>query len=73
MNGLNQLTQSGPVPLGYDARGNLTSAGSDGFTYSSENSLNGKAGAATMSYNPVGRLYPDERAFCRRSDHPLRL
>ncbi|WP_181815631.1 RHS repeat domain-containing protein [Alteripontixanthobacter maritimus] len=57
VNGLNQLTQSGPVPLGYDARGNLTSSGSDGFTYSSENFLTGKTGAVTMSYDPVGRLY----------------
>ncbi|RDC58922.1 hypothetical protein HME9302_00098 [Alteripontixanthobacter maritimus] len=57
VNGLNQLTQSGAVPLGYDARGNLTSSGSDGFTYSSENFLTGKAGAVAMSYDPVGRLY----------------
>ncbi len=57
VNGLNQLTQAGSVPLGYDARGNLTSSGSDTLTYSSENFLTGITGEVSLSYDPFGRLY----------------
>ncbi len=57
VNGLNQLTQSGSVPLGYDARGNLTSSGSETFTYSSETFLTSKQGAVSLAYDPLGRLY----------------
>lgn len=59
-NGLNQLTASGGMSLGYDARGNLTSSGSDSFTYSSENLLTtatvGNV-SSTLSYDPALRLY----------------
>ena len=37
VNGLNQLTSSGNVLLGYDARGNLTSSGSASYSYGPEN------------------------------------
>src|SRR3546814_3431460 len=35
-NGLNQYTAAAGASLGYDARGNLTSIGADGYTYRSE-------------------------------------
>ncbi len=66
VNGLNQLTQSGPVPLGYDARGNLTSSGSDIFAYSSENFLTSKQGAVSLAYDPLGRLYQTSGAAVTR-------
>ena len=60
MNGLNQFTQAGLVAIGYDARGNLTSSGTDSYTYSSENFLTGSShaqGSETLSYDPLGRLF----------------
>mgnify|MGYP000011695107 CR=1 FL=1 len=59
-NGLNQYTQVGSVPTGYDARGNLTSSGSDAFGYSSENFLTSYShptGSGSLVYDPIGRLY----------------
>jgi RHS repeat-associated protein len=59
-NGLNQLTVSGSVSLGYDARGNITSLGSDSFGYSSENLLTSATLASVTSsydYDPVLRLF----------------
>jgi RHS repeat-associated protein len=59
-NGLNQLTTSGSVNLGYDTRGNLSGSGSDSYSYSSENLLTGATigGASkTLSYDPSRRLY----------------
>lgn len=56
-NGLNQLTSAGATSLGYDARGNLTSSGSNTYTYSSENQLKSGPGSATLGYDPLGRLY----------------
>ena len=56
VNNLNQLTSAGPVSLGYDARGNLTQSGSDAYSYSAENLLTSGPGA-TLSYDPLGRLY----------------
>lgn len=56
-NGLNQFTASGAVSLGYDARGNLTSSGSDSYTYSSENLLLTGPSSASLSYDPLKRLY----------------
>lgn len=55
-NGLNQLTTAGPVTLGYDARGNLTTSGSSTYAYTSENLLSELTGGATLSYDPLGRL-----------------
>lgn len=59
-NGLNQYTQVGSVPTGYDARGNLTSSGNDAFGYSSENFLTSYShpgGSGQLVYDPIGRLY----------------
>jgi RHS repeat-associated protein len=42
--------------LGYDGRGNLTSSGSDLYTYTSENRLATAPGGATLTYDPTGRL-----------------
>ena len=56
VNGLNQLTQSGSVALGYDARGNLTSSGATAYTYDIENRMTA-AGGASLSYDPLGRLF----------------
>jgi RHS repeat-associated protein len=55
-NGLNQLTSAGATALGYDGRGNLTSSGSDIYTYTSENRLATAPGGATLTYDPTGRL-----------------
>lgn len=57
-NRLNQYTASGSVTPAYDAKGNLTSAGGSTFGYSSENLLiSSSSPAATLSYDPLGRLY----------------
>ncbi len=58
-NGLNQYSVVGQASLGYDANGNLTSDGSTSFLYDVENRLTSASGAttATLSYDPLGRLY----------------
>jgi RHS repeat-associated protein len=56
-NGLNQYTATGSITPTYDARGNLTSAGSVTYGYSSENRLISASGGVTLSYDPLGRLY----------------
>ncbi|HEU4962139.1 MAG TPA: RHS repeat-associated core domain-containing protein [Sphingomonas sp.] len=55
-NGLNQYTASGGVSLGYDARGNLTTSGSNAYSYSSENRMTAASGGITMYYDPFGRM-----------------
>jgi RHS repeat-associated protein len=57
INGLNQATTAGPKSLGYDGRGNLTSVGTDAYTYSAENRMLTGPGGATLQYDPLGRLY----------------
>ncbi|WP_338445660.1 RHS repeat-associated core domain-containing protein [Pelagerythrobacter marensis] len=57
VNGRNQLTSAGGVTLSYDTRGNLTNSGTDTFAYTSENLLTGVTGAASMVYDPLGRLW----------------
>jgi hypothetical protein len=37
--GLNKLTSAGAIALGYDARGNRTSSGTNLYTYTSENQI----------------------------------
>jgi RHS repeat-associated protein len=44
------------VSFGYDARGNLTSSGSNAYTYTSENQLNTGPGGAKITYDELGRL-----------------
>ena len=58
-NGLNQYTASGAITPTYDSRGNLTSAGTTAYSYSSENMLVSATGgtSVTLSYDPLGRLY----------------
>ncbi|MEO7239844.1 MAG: phospholipase A2 [Sphingomicrobium sp.] len=56
-NGLNQLTAVGAKALTHDARGNVTAFGSDVFGFSSENLLTAGPGGATLSYDPLLRLY----------------
>jgi YD repeat-containing protein len=61
-NGRNQITQltgTGGATLGWDANGNLTSDGLTTFGYDTENRLVSATGAktATLTYDPMGRLY----------------
>jgi RHS repeat-associated protein len=56
VNGLNQLTTAGATALGYDGRGNLTSSGTHGYSYTSENLLSGEFGVVGLNYDPLGRL-----------------
>lgn len=56
VNGLNQMTTVGGGSLGYDARGNLTSTGSNTYSYSAENLLTGASGGTTLRYDGFGRL-----------------
>jgi RHS repeat-associated protein len=54
-NGLNQLTTAGSTALGYDARGNLTSSGSNSYAYGQLNQLVNFPGG-TLYYDPLMRL-----------------
>lgn len=56
VNGLNQDTASGAVSLSYDPRGNLTSSGSDAYTYDQFNRLTGGPGSVGLTYDPAGRM-----------------
>ncbi|HEX6377209.1 MAG TPA: hypothetical protein VFZ91_15965, partial [Allosphingosinicella sp.] len=56
-NGLNQYLSSASVTPTYDARGNLTSAGSATYGYSSENLLTSASGGITLAWDPMLRLY----------------
>jgi RHS repeat-associated protein len=56
-NGLNQHLTAGPANLTYDTRGNLTSDGTNSFTYTSENLLKTGPNGTTLSYDPAMRLY----------------
>lgn len=57
VNGLNQYTASGPITPTYDAKGNLASAGTPNYAYSTKNELvqRGDTGA-TFYHDPLGRL-----------------
>jgi len=56
-NGLNQYSAATSTTFGYDARGNLTSSGSSAYTYSSENLLLTGPNSASLTYDPLMRLY----------------
>ncbi len=58
-NGLNQYASVGGTSYGYDSRGNLTGDGTRGFGFDTYNRLTSVSGAGAMSlaYDPVGRLY----------------
>lgn len=59
-NGLNQLTSAGATALSYDARGNLTTSGTDGYTYTPENLMSARNGQVSFAYDPLGRLYQSD-------------
>lgn len=58
-NGLNQYTSVAGASFTYDANGNLTSDGATNYTYDVENRVVSAAGAhaATLTYDPLGRLF----------------
>ncbi len=58
-NGLNQYTAAGPASFTYDANGNLTSDGTNLYTYDVENRLVSRSGSgsASLRYDPLGRLH----------------
>ncbi|MFN4358659.1 RHS repeat domain-containing protein [Sphingopyxis alaskensis] len=57
MDGLNRIMNVGSTAFAYDGRGNLTSDGTNSFTYTPENLLKSGPGGATLGYDPLGRLY----------------
>jgi len=59
VNGQNQYLSAGPAAFQHDLNGNMTSDGSTNFVYDSENRLVQAYGAknATLSYDPLGRLW----------------
>ncbi|KQZ60954.1 hypothetical protein ASD67_16825 [Sphingopyxis sp. Root1497] len=54
--GLNRLASAGATSFGYDARGNLTSDGTNSFTYSPDNLLTGGPGGSLFRYDALARL-----------------
>ena len=58
-NGLNQYASVSGATYGYDANGNLSSDGSNTYTYDAENRLVGSslAGGTSLTYDPLGRLW----------------
>ncbi|USR02368.1 RHS repeat domain-containing protein [Sphingomonas aerolata] len=65
-NALNQYTSSGPVVVGYDARGNLTSSGQVTYSYTSENALTSSSSGFIASYDSTGRLLEYGHGLSRR-------
>ncbi|MEQ7874296.1 RHS repeat-associated core domain-containing protein [Sphingomonas sp. ASV193] len=59
VNGLNQYISAGSATFIYDANGNLIGDGSATYLYDIENRLVSAGGTlnATLSYDPLGRLY----------------
>ncbi|AMG75790.1 YD repeat-containing protein [Sphingopyxis granuli] len=55
--GLNRIMNAGGLGFSYDARGNLTSDGTNAYTYTAENLLKTAPGSTTLAYDPLGRLY----------------
>ena len=56
-NGLNQYSATTSTAFGFDARGNLTSSGSNAYTYSSENLLLTGPNSISLTYDPLMRLF----------------
>ncbi len=59
MHGLNQYTQSGTITPIYDVKGNLASASTPTYTYSTKNELIQRVDGANMVpfyHDPLGRL-----------------
>jgi RHS repeat-associated protein len=59
VNGLNQYSSAGAATFTYDANGNLTGDGTNGYVYDVENRMVTATGghAAALRYDPLGRLY----------------
>ncbi len=59
VNGLNQYTSVDGTSFSYDSKANLTSDGTNTYTYDSENRLTSVSGSASaaLKYDPYGRLY----------------
>ena len=57
VNGLNQYTGAGSATIAHDANGNLTSDGTTGYSYDIENRLVSTSTGATLTYDPLGRLW----------------
>ncbi len=57
VNGLNQYTTAGPASFTYDANGNLTADGTNTYVYDAENRLISMSNGATLTYDPMGRLW----------------
>lgn len=64
-NGLNQYSSAGATTFGYDTKGNLTSSGTDTYSYSSENLLKTGPGSVSLTYDPMLRLYQSSTAARR--------
>lgn len=56
-NGLNQYTASGAITPTYDAKGNLTSAGTPVYTFDAENQLTTSSTGGNYGFDPLGRLF----------------
>jgi RHS repeat-associated protein len=56
-NGRNQYSAIASITPTYDTKGNLTSAGSTAYAYSSENLLTSASGGIALAYDPAMRLY----------------
>ncbi|MEO7177647.1 MAG: RHS repeat-associated core domain-containing protein, partial [Allosphingosinicella sp.] len=56
-NGRNQYTASGSITPTYDAKGNLTSAGTTTYAHTSENLMTSASGSIALAYDPGLRLY----------------
>jgi RHS repeat-associated protein len=61
-NGLNQYSATTSTTFGYDARGNLTNSGTGTYTYSSENLLLTGPNSASLTYDPLGRIFLSSNA-----------
>ncbi|WP_413415557.1 RHS repeat domain-containing protein [Sphingomonas sp. Sphisp140] len=64
-NNLNQYATAGGTAFGYDARGNLTSSGTNSYAYSAENLLKSGPGV-TLYYDGLGRLHEYDTATSTR-------
>lgn len=60
-NGLNQYSSVGGNGYTYDSNGNLISDAINGYSYDAENRLVTSAAGATLTYDPLGRLYQTEK------------
>lgn len=68
-NGLNQYSAATSTTFGFDARGNLTSSGSNTYTYSPENLLLTGPNSASLTYDPLLRLYQSGSASVAASNY----